>query len=111
MGTRRDRAAGHRKSTASGTNPRMNPIRILVDSLADEQNFNAQMTSARDIMARLDPTRFHVSTFHVGKPDPKLVQRPATRLIPLPQHGQTRHILAEFIKGRHDILFYIKSSP
>jgi glycosyltransferase involved in cell wall biosynthesis len=89
----------------------MKPIRILVDSLADEDTLNAQMTNARDIMSRLDATRFHVSTFVVGKPDPKLVERPATRLIQLPQRRQTVRILKEFAWGRHDIVFYIKPSP
>jgi glycosyltransferase involved in cell wall biosynthesis len=89
----------------------MSPIRLLVDSLADEDGFNAQMTSARDIMSRLDPARFHVTTFCVGKPDARLVQRPATRLIQLPQRRQTLRIFSEFVTGKHDILFYVKSSP
>ena len=89
----------------------MRLIRILVDSFADELAFNAQMTSARDIMARLDPTRFHVSMFHLSKPDTRLLQRPATRLISLPARRQTLSILKEFILGKHDILFYIKPSP
>jgi glycosyltransferase involved in cell wall biosynthesis len=89
----------------------MNPIRLLVDSMADEDGFNAQMTSARDVMSRLDPARFHVTTFCVGKPDARLVRRPATRLIQLPQRRQTLRILSEFVTGKHDILFYVKSSP
>jgi len=89
----------------------MKPIRILVDSFADEDGFNAQMTSARDIMCRLDPQRFHVSTFCLGKPDARLVQRPATRLIQLRPHGQTFRILREFVWGSHQILFYVKGSP
>ena len=82
-----------------------------MDSFADESAFNAQMTSARDIVARLDPTRFHVTTFRRGRPDRRLVERPATRLIQLPEHRQTPFILKEFIFGKHDILFYIKPSP
>jgi glycosyltransferase involved in cell wall biosynthesis len=89
----------------------MKPIRILVDSLADEDALNAQMINARDIISRLDPSRFPVSTFMVGKPDPRLVERPATRVIQLPQRRQTVRILKEFICGRHDIVFYIKPSP
>jgi glycosyltransferase involved in cell wall biosynthesis len=89
----------------------MTPIRLLVDSLADEDGINAQMTNARDIMSRLDPERFHVTTFCVGKPDARLAQRPATRLIQLPQHRQTLRIFTEFVTGKHDILFYVKSSP
>jgi len=89
----------------------MKPIRILVDSFADEDAINAQMNNARDIMSRLDPVRFQVSTFVVGRPDARLTQRPATRLIQLPRRLQTVKILAEFIWGRHDILFYLKASP
>jgi glycosyltransferase involved in cell wall biosynthesis len=89
----------------------MDRIRILVDSLADADLINSQMGNAREIMGRLDPERFHVSTFVLGRPDPGLLQRPATRLIQLPQRRQTLTILREFIAGRHQILFYLKSAP
>lgn len=89
----------------------MRPIRILVDSLADADELNAQMSNGREIMCRLDPARFHISTFRVAEPDPRLTCRPATRFIQLAKHGQTIRILQEFIWGRHDILFYVKPSP
>jgi glycosyltransferase involved in cell wall biosynthesis len=89
----------------------MRRMRILVDSLADESNFNAQMTSARDIVARLNPDKFDVRIFHVSAPDPRIATRPNTRLICLPQQRQTVRILHEFLFGDHDILFYVKSSP
>jgi glycosyltransferase involved in cell wall biosynthesis len=89
----------------------MKPIRLLVDSFADANGLNAQMINARDIISRLDPVRFHVSTFCFGEPDERLKQRPATRLIQLRAHGQTVSILREFIFGSHDILFYVKGSP
>lgn len=89
----------------------MKPIRILVDSFADADGFNAQMTSARDIMCRLDPVRFHVSTFCAGEPDSRLTERPATRLIHLGKNRQSLRILREFIWGRQDLLFYVKASP
>ncbi len=47
----------------------MTPVRILVDSLADQGLTNAQMTNAREIIRRLDPDRFHVSVFCGGVPD------------------------------------------
>ena len=89
----------------------MKPIRVLVDSFADEDALNAQMSNAREIMSRLDPNRFHVSTFVLGQPDPRLIQRPNTRLITLPRRRQTPRILAQFIGGKQDILFYVKASP
>ena len=89
----------------------MTPVRILVDSLADQGLTNAQMTNAREIIRRLDPDRFHVSVFCAGRPDRAVEQRPNTRLVRLPQRGRTVRILREFVLGRHEILFYVKSSP
>jgi glycosyltransferase involved in cell wall biosynthesis len=85
--------------------------RILVDSLADQGLTNAQMTNAREIVARLDPEQFHVSLFHVGVPDERIRKRPNTELISLPLHGQTLRILREFVFGSHEILFYPKIAP
>jgi glycosyltransferase involved in cell wall biosynthesis len=89
----------------------VNPIRLLVDSFADQGLPNAQMANAREIICRLDPSRFHVSVFCVGSPDPRIMQRPNTRLIRLPRRRQTVRIAREFLLGRHEILFYLKSSP
>src|SRR5215470_12016271 len=89
----------------------MRPIRILVDSFADEGLLNSQMTNGREIISRLNPECFHVSTFVMGKPDARIASRPATRLIELGRRGQTFRILREFIFGSHDILFYVKASP
>ena len=86
-------------------------IRILVDSFADEGLPNAQMGNAREIMRRLDPNKFHVSTFFLENPDPLIAKRPNTRLIQLPQRRQTPFILWEFLTGKHDIIFYLKPSP
>ena len=89
----------------------MTPVRILVDSLADQGLTNSQMTNAREIIRRLDPSRFHVSVFCGGVPDRIVAERPNTRLISLPQRRRTVRILREFLLGRHDILFYVKSAP
>jgi glycosyltransferase involved in cell wall biosynthesis len=89
----------------------MIPVRILVDSMADQGLTNSQMTNAREIVRRLDPACFHVSVFCGGVPDRRIEQRPNTRFVPLPQRRRTVRILREFVLGRHDILFYVKSSP
>src|SRR5271166_5956985 len=89
----------------------MTPVRILVDSLADQGLTNSQMTNAREIIQRLDPGRFHVSVFCGGVPDRGIERRANTRLVPLPQRRRTVRIFREFVLGRHDILFYVKSSP
>jgi glycosyltransferase involved in cell wall biosynthesis len=89
----------------------MRPIRILVDSFADEGLSNAQMGNAREIIHRLDPDRFHVAIFVLGTPDPRIAARKNTKLIQLPPKRQTIRILQEFLLGSHDLLFYVKASP
>ena len=89
----------------------MIPVRILVDSLADRGLPNAQMGNAREIIRRLDPTRFHVSVFHSAEPDELIAKRPNTQLIKLPRRRRTARIFPQFLLGQHEILFYVKSSP
>ena len=89
----------------------MQPIRVLIDSFADAGLINAQMGNAREIIYRLDPDVFHVSTFMLGEPDPRIAARKNTRLIQLPQRRQTVKILSEFLTGDHELLFYMKASP
>lgn len=90
---------------------RSEPIHVLVDSLADRALTNAQMINAREIIRRLNPERFHVSVFHMDEPDPRIVERPNTRLIHLPPHLKAIKIFKEFVAGRHHVLFYLKAAP
>lgn len=89
----------------------MNRVRILVETIVDEDLTNAQMVNAREIIRRLDPDRFHVTAFMQRRPDPGVSNRPNTHLIRLPSRQKTARLLAEFLFGRHDILFYVKASP
>jgi glycosyltransferase involved in cell wall biosynthesis len=89
----------------------MKPLHILVDSLADEGLTNAQMINAREIVRRLAPERFKVTMFVHGSPDPEISARPNTHLIQLPDRLQTIPLLARFLFGSQDILFYLKASP
>lgn len=89
----------------------MKPIKILVETFADEGDTNAQMSNGREIMSRLDPERFHVTTFFCDGADPRLLARPNTRLVRLGARRQTPSILRRFLFGDHDLLFYVKASP
>lgn len=89
----------------------MKPIRILIDSFADEDLTNAQMINAREIVSRLDPSRFSVTMFVRDQPAPEVSSRPNTRLVQLPPRLQTIPLVAQYIFGSHDILFYLKASP
>lgn len=85
--------------------------RILIDTFVDAHLTNAQMGNAREIIRRLDPARFHVTTFHLNEPLDAIAARPNTTLIRLPERRQTARILREFISGKHHVLFYLKASP
>ena len=89
----------------------MKPIRILVDSFADDGLTNAQMINAREIVRRLDPSRFAVTMFVRNAPAAAIKCRPNTRLIQLPPRLQTIPLFARYMLGRQDILFYLKASP
>jgi glycosyltransferase involved in cell wall biosynthesis len=89
----------------------MKPVNILVDSFADEGLTNAQMINAREIVSRLDSDRFSVTMFVHGPAAAEIHGRPNTRLIQLPDRLQTIPLLARFLFGRQDILFYLKASP
>ncbi len=89
----------------------MQPVKILVDSFADEGLTNAQMINAREIVSRLNPDRFFVSLFVRGTPAAHISARPNTRLIQLSNRLQTIPLLAHFLLGKQEIIFYLKVSP
>ena len=89
----------------------MKPVKILIDSLADEGLTNAQMINAREIVSRVKPDRFFVAMFVHGPPAAQVANRPNTHLLQLPDRRQTIKLLAHYLFGRQDILFYLKASP
>lgn len=89
----------------------MKPVRLLVDSFADDGLPNAQMGNAREIICCLNPDYFHVSIFAVGRADPRILARKNTEVIQLPGRRQTPRILGEFMWRDYDVLFYMKASP
>jgi len=89
----------------------MKPVRILVDSFADEGLTNAQMINAREIVSRLNPSGFSITMFARHRPAAPIRSRPNTRLIQLPARLQTIPLFTQFMLGSYDILFYLKASP
>jgi glycosyltransferase involved in cell wall biosynthesis len=87
------------------------PVKILVDSFADDALTNAQMINAREIVSRLNSERFSVAMFVQDIPAPAILARPNTHLIQLPPRLLTLPMLARFLFGPQDILFYLKASP
>ncbi|MCU1486930.1 MAG: putative glycosyltransferase [Actinomycetia bacterium] len=86
-------------------------IRVLVGYQVDADYGGSQHTTAREVLVRLDPTRFHVTAFYDDAPDERLIHRPNTRLVRLPERRksvvQLRHLLAR----RYDRLFYWPPMP
>lgn len=70
---------------------------------------NAQNLNARDIAARIDPNRFHVSLFSRRKPDQRLMNRPNVTLIKIPPRLGTLTMLRHFL-GNYDAIYYSRIS-
>jgi glycosyltransferase involved in cell wall biosynthesis len=81
------------------------PIRVLFNVWADEDNFNAQSLNAREIVLRLDPARFR-STLFAQHPDPRMVGVPGVRLVQLPSRLRSVVMMRELMWGHHDVLVY-----
>jgi glycosyltransferase involved in cell wall biosynthesis len=86
-------------------------ITIVTPSHADEDSTNAQQLTVKEIVARLPPERFHVTMFSGEQPDPRIVERPNTVLIPASAHGNTRRFLARLLVARPDIYFFPRTGP
>ncbi len=81
------------------------PIRVLFNIWADEDNFNAQSLNAREIVLRLDPMRFR-STLFAQHPDPRLVGAPGVRLVHLPSRLRSLVMMRELLWSQHHVLVY-----
>ena len=86
-------------------------IKIFTPSHADAENTNAQNLTVKEIVVRLPPERFHVSMFSGPEPDPRIANRPNTRLIPWRPHRNTTRFLGHLLISRPDIYFYPRFGP
>ncbi|HMB83663.1 MAG TPA: hypothetical protein VKI40_06370, partial [Terriglobales bacterium] len=57
-------------------------ITIFTPSFADEANTNAQNLTAKEIVSRLPPDRFRVLLLGDGAPDPRILARENTEILP-----------------------------
>jgi len=89
---------------------KMRKVRVLFMPTVDAGNTNAQSLNVREIALRLDPERFQVTLWYENKPDPRLRDRPAIRLLQLPRRQKSVRILREMLAG-YDIIAYVDHSP
>jgi glycosyltransferase involved in cell wall biosynthesis len=87
------------------------PIKVFTPSFADEADTNAQNLTVKEVAARLDPQRFHVTMFYEQEPDPRLVSRPNTRLWRWQRSANTLLTLVRILGDVPDIYFFPREGP
>jgi glycosyltransferase involved in cell wall biosynthesis len=94
------------------SNPRASTlIKVFTPSLADEADTNAQNLTAKEVVARLDPERFHVTLFHEHEPDPRIASRPNTQLLRWRRSGNTARTLLRMLTDVPDVYFFPREGP
>ncbi len=86
-------------------------IKVFTPSFADERNANAQNLTAKEVIARLDPDRFHVTLFFESEPDPRIASRRNTRLWKWQTKGNTTRTLFRMLADIPDIYFFPREGP
>lgn len=86
-------------------------IRIFTPSFADEAGSNAQNLTVKEVVARLDPKRFHVTLFYENQPDPRISERSNTRLWRWRAHGNTLISLLRLGVDVPDVYFFPREGP
>jgi glycosyltransferase involved in cell wall biosynthesis len=86
-------------------------IRIFTPSFADEADTNAQNLTVKEIVARLDPKKFHVTMLCETAADARIAARPNTRILPWHRRGNTLRVLAHLLRNVPDIYFFPREGP
>jgi glycosyltransferase involved in cell wall biosynthesis len=86
-------------------------IKIFTPSSADEADTNAQNLSVKEIVARLDPARAHVTMMHEGVVDRRIAARSNTRLLRWNRHGNTLKTAWRLLANPPDVYFFPREGP
>ena len=86
-------------------------IKIFTPSFADESDTNAQNLTAKEVVTRLDPERFHVTMFYEREPDTRIASRPNTRLWNWRKRGNTVRTLLRMAMDVPDVYFFPREGP
>lgn len=86
-------------------------ISILIQANVDEDNYNAQNLNAKEIISRLNPDKFDITTFYTKKPDIRLINKNNVRLLKITKIKLLNHLLIFLVMFREDfdIIFYIRN--
>jgi glycosyltransferase involved in cell wall biosynthesis len=86
-------------------------ITVFTPSFADESNTNAQNLTVKEVVTRMDPSRFRVVMLGAGRPDPRIAARPNTRILRYQKHGNTVRILGHLLFHIPDVYFFPRAGP
>ncbi len=86
-------------------------IKVFTPYFADQGNTNAQNLTVKEVVARLDPNRFHITMFFQQEPDPRISARPNTRLWRWGKQGNTLRTMLHMLADVPDIYFFPHEAP
>lgn len=91
--------------------PSLGMITIFTPSFADEADTNAQNFTVKEVVARLDPERFHVTMLCESAADPRIAARPNTRILQWKRRGNRIRTLAHLLRNLLDFYFFPREGP
>jgi glycosyltransferase involved in cell wall biosynthesis len=86
-------------------------ITVFTPSFADESNTNAQNLTVKEVVVRMDPSRFRVVMLGAGRPDPRIAARPNTKVLRWEKRGNTARILWHMLCHIPDVYFFPREGP
>lgn len=86
-------------------------ITVFTPSFADENNTNAQNLTVKEVVSRMDPARFRVVLLGSSALDPRIAERPNTRILWWKKHGNTARILWHLLTRIPDVYFFPREGP
>ncbi len=86
-------------------------ITIFTPSFADEANTNAQNLTVKEVVSRLPADRFRVVMLGMGPPDPRILARENTEILPWSRHGNTARWLTRLLLSKIDVYFFPREGP
>jgi glycosyltransferase involved in cell wall biosynthesis len=86
-------------------------ITVFTPSFADESNTNAQNLTVKEVVARMDPSRFRVVMLGSGEADPRIAGRPNTRILRWKRRGNTARVLWHLRTHMPDVYFFPREGP
>jgi len=86
-------------------------ITVFTPSFADESNTNAQNLTVKEVVARMDPSRFRVVMLGSGEADARIAARPNTRILRWEGRGNTARVLWHLRTDMPDVYFFPREGP